>query len=157
MQTDPNFANYRWQPDTVRLVLLDFGAARPVSTTTSDAYRTLLRAALSQDVNAVVNALFSMGFLSAAQMERHGSTLRIMAQIGLKHLHARPDGMFDFADRSLVPMLRAFAALIAADRQSLTLPPAEMLFVQRKIGGMALLLMRLKVQLPLVETLTRHT
>jgi predicted unusual protein kinase regulating ubiquinone biosynthesis (AarF/ABC1/UbiB family) len=30
MQTDPNFANYRWQPESKRLVLLDFGAARPV-------------------------------------------------------------------------------------------------------------------------------
>ncbi len=28
MQTDPNFANYRWQPDTGRIVLLDFGATR---------------------------------------------------------------------------------------------------------------------------------
>ncbi|HQY46737.1 MAG TPA: AarF/ABC1/UbiB kinase family protein, partial [Usitatibacteraceae bacterium] len=26
MQTDPNFANYLWQPDTGRVVLLDFGA-----------------------------------------------------------------------------------------------------------------------------------
>jgi hypothetical protein len=78
-----------------------------------------------------------------------------MAEIGLKHLHARPDGMFDFGDRSLVPVLRAYAAPIASDRQSLALPPAELLFVQRKISGMALLLTRLKVQLPLVETLTR--
>ncbi|KQW32176.1 ubiquinol-cytochrome C reductase [Rhizobium sp. Root274] len=156
MQTDPNFANFRWQPDTGRLVLLDFGAARPVSTATSDAYRRLLRAALSQDVDAVLHALSSMGFLSAAQMERHGRTLRVMAQIGLKHLHARPDGLLDFADRSLIPVLRAHTAPIAADRQSFDLPPAEMLFVQRKISGMALLLMRLQMQLPLVETLTRH-
>ena len=34
MQTDPNFANYRWQPETGRLVLLDFGAARPVAAAT---------------------------------------------------------------------------------------------------------------------------
>jgi predicted unusual protein kinase regulating ubiquinone biosynthesis (AarF/ABC1/UbiB family) len=29
MQTDPNFANYRWQEATGKIVLLDFGAARP--------------------------------------------------------------------------------------------------------------------------------
>jgi predicted unusual protein kinase regulating ubiquinone biosynthesis (AarF/ABC1/UbiB family) len=28
IQTDPNFANYRWQAETGRIVLLDFGAAR---------------------------------------------------------------------------------------------------------------------------------
>lgn len=156
MQTDPNFANFSWQPGSGRIVLLDFGAARPVSAATSDVYRALLRAGLAQDVDAVLNALCSMGFLSSAQLDRHGSTLRAMTQIGLRHLHASPDGMFDFSDRSLVPVLRAHAAPVLADRQSFGLPSAEMLFVQRKIGGMALLLMRLKAQLPLLDTLARH-
>jgi predicted unusual protein kinase regulating ubiquinone biosynthesis (AarF/ABC1/UbiB family) len=156
MQTDPNFANFRWQSDTGRIVLLDFGAARPVSAATSDAYRALLRAGLAQDVDAVLTALCSTGFLSSAQLERHGRTLRTMTQIGLRHLHAPPDRMFDFSDRSLVPVLRAHAATVLADRQSFGLPSAEMLFVQRKIGGMALLLMRLKAQLPLLDTLARH-
>jgi predicted unusual protein kinase regulating ubiquinone biosynthesis (AarF/ABC1/UbiB family) len=35
MQTDPNFANYRWQPDGERLVLLDFGATRAVPADTA--------------------------------------------------------------------------------------------------------------------------
>jgi predicted unusual protein kinase regulating ubiquinone biosynthesis (AarF/ABC1/UbiB family) len=156
MQTDPNFANFRWQPETGRIVLLDFGAARQVSSATSGAYRGLMRAALAHDVDAVLDSLRAMGFLSAAQMLRHGNTLRTMTQIGLRHLHARADGLFDFADRSLVPILRTQAAPIVADRQSFGLPPVEMLFVQRKISGMALLLMRLKVRLPLLDTLNRH-
>jgi predicted unusual protein kinase regulating ubiquinone biosynthesis (AarF/ABC1/UbiB family) len=156
MQTDPNFANFRWQPETGRIVLLDFGAARQVSSATSGAYRGLMRAALAHDVDAVLDSLRAIGFLSAAQVLRHGNTLRTMTQTGLRHLHARADGLFDFADRSLVPILRTQAAPIVADRQSFGLPPAEMLFVQRKISGMALLLMRLKVRLPLLDTLNRH-
>lgn len=156
MQTDPNFANYRWQPETGRIVLLDFGAARPVSAGVSEAYRGLLRAGLARDVDAVLAALASMGFLSPAQMSRHGSALTAITEIGLRHLHARPDGLFDFADRSLVSVLRARAAPIVADRQSFGVPPAEMLFIQRKISGMALLFMRLKARLPLLETLARH-
>ena len=46
MQTDPNFANYRVQPTTGRLVLLDFGAARPVDAGTAQGYRDLLRAGM---------------------------------------------------------------------------------------------------------------
>jgi hypothetical protein len=30
MQTDPNFANYRWRPETGQIVLLDFGATREI-------------------------------------------------------------------------------------------------------------------------------
>ena len=29
MQTDPNFANYKWRHEDARIVLLEFGAARP--------------------------------------------------------------------------------------------------------------------------------
>ena len=36
MQTDPNFANYRWQADSGALVLLDFGATRAVPAETAD-------------------------------------------------------------------------------------------------------------------------
>jgi hypothetical protein len=31
MQTDPNFANYRWRAETGQIVLLDFGATREIS------------------------------------------------------------------------------------------------------------------------------
>ncbi len=44
MQTDPNFANYRWQGETGRLVLLDFGAARDVPAGTVASYRRLIEA-----------------------------------------------------------------------------------------------------------------
>lgn len=44
MQTDPNFANYRWQADSGALVLLDFGATRAVPAETADAYRRLIEA-----------------------------------------------------------------------------------------------------------------
>lgn len=56
MQTDPNFANYRFQPDAGRLVLLDFGAARDVEPATAQGYRSLLSAGLSGDRDAVREA-----------------------------------------------------------------------------------------------------
>ena len=46
MQTDPNFANYRFQPETGRIVLLDFGATRAVPPKTALACRRLLKAGL---------------------------------------------------------------------------------------------------------------
>ena len=49
MRTDLNFAKYGYQPGSGRLVLLDFGAARPVPPETSAGYRGLLEAGLSGD------------------------------------------------------------------------------------------------------------
>ncbi len=50
MQTDPNFANYRYDPDSGRIILLDFGAARVIPPAIAEGYRTLLASALRADV-----------------------------------------------------------------------------------------------------------
>ena len=49
MQTDPNFANYRHDAATGRIVLLDFGAARRLAPETAPQYRLLMRAGLAGD------------------------------------------------------------------------------------------------------------
>ena len=144
MQTDPNFANYRWQPETGRLVLLDFGAAREVAAATSDGYRALLTAGLAGDRDAVRVTAVASGFLGAAAVERHRSLIDRMLDVVLGELN-RP-GPFDFGDRAFVGVLREDATEIAADRATWHLPPADTLFVQRKISGTALLAARLKAR-----------
>lgn len=46
MQTDPNFANFRYRRETGEIVLLDFGACRPVDPAVADGYRKMLLAGL---------------------------------------------------------------------------------------------------------------
>lgn len=147
MQTDPNFANYRWQADTGRIVLLDFGAARPVLAATTAAYRRLLQAGLDEDRAGLVAALAEAGFISPLTLQRHAGALDSMIEILIAHL-GRP-GLFDFADRSFVEQVRSHAETIVADRAAWHIPPAETLFLQRKVSGMALLAVKLKARLPL--------
>lgn len=149
MQTDPNFANFRWQPDSRRIVLLDFGAARAVPEATVSAYRRLLGAGLAEDRDALRAALLDVGFISAAQLARHGAALDRALDVLIGHL-GRP-GLFDFADRSFVERVRAEVEQIAADRASWHIPPVDTLFVQRKVSGTALLAIRMKARLPLRE------
>lgn len=156
MQTDPNFANYRWQAETGRIVLLDFGAVRPVAPGTAQAYRDLLRAGLSGEAGAIRTALAAAGFVSPAQDLRHGPAISEMIGIVLAHVETSRGGVFDFADRSFIADLRERAAPILADRDSWHLPPVETLFVQRKISGTALLCVRLKARLPLFDLLSRY-
>ena len=150
MQTDPNFANYRWQPETGRIVLLDFGAARTVPQATVAAYRRLMLAGLADDGAALKAALLEVGFVSPVTLERHGPALDAMIAVLMQHL-GRP-GVFDFADRSFVEEVRASAETIAADRAAWHIPPAETLFVQRKVSGTALLAVRMAARLPLRDT-----
>jgi predicted unusual protein kinase regulating ubiquinone biosynthesis (AarF/ABC1/UbiB family) len=144
MQTDPNFANYRFQPDTGRIVLLDFGAARDLDPETVSAYRTLLRAGIEGDRAALREGAVAAGFIGPAAVERHGN--RIDAMIDVIVGEMRRPGLFDFGDRSFLGVLRDSGMEVAADQASWHVPPAGILFAQRKISGTALLAARLKAR-----------
>lgn len=144
MQTDPNFANFRYQRDTGKLVLLDFGATRDVTPATADGYRALLGAGLDGDRDAVRRAALTAGFLGQAAIDRHPTLIDRMIDIIMREMN-RP-GAFDFGDRAFVGVLRDQGIEIGQDRAAWHLPPIEMLFAQRKISGTALLAARLKAR-----------
>ncbi len=144
MQTDPNFGNYRYQPDTGRLALLDFGAARPVPADTSAGYLQVLRAMIGGDRDRAREATLAAGFVGPGAIARHGASIDRMIDVVIGKL--RGPGAFDFGDRGFVGVLREQGLDIAADRGAWHIPPADILFVQRKISGAALLAARLKAR-----------
>ncbi|WP_265587190.1 ABC1 kinase family protein [Sphingomicrobium arenosum] len=147
MQTDPNFANYRYQPETGRLVLLDFGAARALDPDVVAAYRSILAAVRAEDRDGVREAAVAAGFVSPVAADRHRELIDGMIDVIVTEF-ARP-GPFDFGDRGFVAGLREQGMRIAEDRAAWHLPPAETLFVQRKISGTALLAANLKARVEL--------
>lgn len=156
MQTDPNFANYLWRPEDGRIALLDFGAVRPVSPESAEAYRVLLRATLAGSDNAVRDSLINMQYLSRAQTDRYGPILNDMISIVLDHVMKAPSGLVDFSDRGPLVAVRERAVPLFADRALWALPSPDKMFLQRKITGLALLGMKLRVRLPLAEMLKGH-
>ncbi len=144
MQTDPNFANYRYQPATGDLVLLDFGAAREVSPRVAKAYSDLLIAGMASDRETIRKAAVEAGFMSEAASTRHRDAVNRMIEVIMVELN-RP-GAFDFGDRAFVASLRDEGLSIAEDKHSWHIPPTDILFAQRKISGTALLAARLKAR-----------
>jgi predicted unusual protein kinase regulating ubiquinone biosynthesis (AarF/ABC1/UbiB family) len=144
MQTDPNFANYRYQPGSGRLVLLDFGASQPVAASTSVGYRELLSALFRRDRDAVRFAALSAGFIGDGAVAGHRAKIDRMIDVVTEEL-SRP-GPFDFGDRAFITVLREEGMQIAGDRAAWHVPAADLLFVQRKISGTALLAARLRAR-----------
>lgn len=137
MQTDPNFANYRYRPEDGRIVLLDFGAARLVDPDVADSYRRLLTAGLAADRDTVREEAVAAGFLGAAAVQQHRARIDRIVDIIVTEMN-RP-GPLNFGDRAFVPRIREEAIPLAQDRSTWHVPPAETLFVQRKVSGTALL------------------
>ena len=144
MQTDPNFANYRYQAATGHLVLLDFGATRPVAPSTVAAYRAMLRAGLAGDRDALREAALAAGIVGEATVAFQQAGIDEMIDIIIAEM-TRP-GAFDFGDRRFVAVLRDRGMDVAADQRAWHVPPADILFTQRKISGTALLAARLKAR-----------
>ncbi|HEU0044481.1 AarF/ABC1/UbiB kinase family protein [Sphingomonas sp.] len=144
MQTDPNFANYRWQPDTGSLVLLDFGATRAVPAATADAYHRLIEAGLARDLDLIREIAVETGFLGADAASQHRPAVdRMIAAIDAAMNRGE---LFDFGDRAFVPVIREEVRGLVEDRASWHVPDIETLFVQRKVSGTALLAARLKAK-----------
>jgi len=144
MQTDPNFANFRYRKETGEIVLLDFGACRPVDPMVSNGYRKMLAAGLEGNAVDVLAATIEAGFMMPIVAEKHPERVNRMIDIVINEM--REDAPFDFGDRAFIPLLREEGYAIAQDKDTWAFPPIETLFVQRKVSGIALLGARLQAK-----------
>lgn len=141
VQTDPNFANYRYSEDTEQLILLDFGACREYSPEFSQAYRQLFAASLQQDQPGMDQALTTIGFFS--EQIASEQRLRVLELVKLACEPLQQDVPFDFGQSDLALRLREAGTALSFQHNYWHTPPADAIFLHRKIGGLYLLAARL--------------
>lgn len=144
VQTDPNFANYRYQPETGQLVLLDFGATRLYSRNSTEAFRKLLVAGLHEDRAAIAEAALAVGYFQPETLPRHRLLLTDLICQACEPL--RHQGDYDFAMSDLAGRLRDAGWQLGADRDFWHTPPVDVLFLHRKVGGLYMLAAKLKAR-----------
>lgn len=154
MQTDPNFANYKYNETTGQIVLLDFGATREISDSLSDAYRKLMETTLSQDTDAIMAHVVAMGLIPENLPDKYGRVIRDMIAMAVEPLGR--DETFNFAENSLAQDLRDEGMDLATKRELWHVPPPETVFIQRKLGGMYLLATRLGAKINVAELIRDH-
>jgi predicted unusual protein kinase regulating ubiquinone biosynthesis (AarF/ABC1/UbiB family) len=152
MQTDPNFANYRYDEAADRIVLLDFGATRVVPEALSQAYRRLLAAGLAGEREAARLASVEIGLFGAETTAEQQGRVIDMFETAMAPMRAAGPMAFDAIE--LGEGLRDEGLKIAADRDFWHVPPADTLFIQRKLGGLFLLGARLKARVDVGAMLT---
>lgn len=153
MQTDPNFANFRYDPETGRIILLDFGATRHLGPAIAAQYRALLRGGLDGDRAAMRASALDIGFFAQTTAPEHQSQILDMMDIAFEAL--RPDAPFDFTRTDMSRRIQE-KGIALADAGYVPPPlPIDVLFLQRKLGGVFLMAAKLGARTPVRATLER--
>jgi predicted unusual protein kinase regulating ubiquinone biosynthesis (AarF/ABC1/UbiB family) len=150
VQTDPNFANYRYNLTTNQLVLLDFGACRDYNQTVSDGYRQLFRGLLLQDQNIQLQALQQIGYFSTDIVPAQQQAVLDLVSLAGEPLHQT---VYDFATSDLAPRMRDAGMQLSTRLQYWHTPPVDALFLHRKMAGLFLLAKQLQAKVAVRDLL----
>ncbi|WP_298603483.1 ABC1 kinase family protein [Zoogloea sp.] len=154
VQTDPNLANYLYDPASRKLVLLDFGATRRFDAGLVDAYRRLLAAGMAGDRAGLDAAASEIGYFGAEIEDRHR---RLVLDIFVQACEPlRHDGPYDFGRSTLARRMRDVGMQLGTDRDFWHTPPVDALFLHRKIGGLYLLAARLQARVDIRALFLPH-
>lgn len=153
IQSDPNFANFRYQPGTDRVVLLDFGATVTVRPDLAAGMRAMLRAMRADDRAGQRAAALDLGYLAPDTPESAAGVVRdLIAEAGaiLRQPELWP------ARDVLLAALRDRAMALGTSQPALPVPPFDLLLIHRKLGGLYLLAKRLDARIDLGAALRRY-
>lgn len=144
MQTDPNFANYRYDSESQQIILLDFGATRTFTSAFAQAYKQLVSAAMAGDRDAMAQAGFAIGYFDGNTLPKHQKAVLDMFEMALEPVSF--EGAYDFGATDVGPRLRQAGVALGLERDFWHIPPIDSLFLHRKLGGLFLLAARLKAR-----------
>ena len=154
MQTDPNFANYLYDPETDQIVLLDFGAAREIDPKIAAQYRDLIAAGLGGNRPRIAQVAQDIGFFAEDTQDVHRDQIVDMIAFVFQTLaQARP---FDFTHNDLSTRMQAMGMQLAESGFIPPPLPIDILLIQRKLGGMFLLAKRLGARVDAATLLEHH-
>ncbi|KAK3092784.1 hypothetical protein FSP39_007192 [Pinctada imbricata] len=161
MQTDPNWANFFYNPETGRLSLLDFGATRKFHAEFVDKYIMIIKAAADMDREGILKWSKDIGYLTGYESKVRG--LKWSKDIGYltgyeskdmieAHIQAimilgeaiSTDAKFDFGSQNTTGRVMDIIPVMAKDR--LSPPPPETYSLHRKMAGSFLICTKLQAK-----------
>ncbi len=145
VQTDPNFANFQYDEDTHSVVLLDFGAARSLTEEMVSGYRQLVLGVLDKDLPSIKEAALQIGFFDTSTPADIQDCITQLCYQACESLHQ--DAKYDFGSTDLADRMREEGLKLTFEHDFWEAPPADCIFLHRKIGGLFLLAVKLKANL----------
>ena len=154
MQSDPNFANFLYQSDTQKIVLLDFGACRQLSQHTSVHYLAMADAMQRQDNNDMRSALYSLGLVDNNMSD---TAIDIVLKTCFEASYCLQSNTgYNLKKQQLIKRIREVSMPLITDKTAIASPIFEVALVNRKITGMILLANKLGATLDFKSALAPY-
>ncbi len=154
VQTDPNFANFRYDAHTGRIGLLDFGATRVYPNERVALFRNLLQSVLVGDRSKLEEYAAHAGYLSLSDTPEYRAAMQeLLMDASLPVRHA---GRYDFGTSDLASRMSEKLMALRFDQRVWRLPPPDILFLHRKLGGLYMLCARLRAQVDVSSLLAPY-
>ena len=154
VQTDPNFANYQYLPGSGKLVLLDFGATRTYTAARQESLRRLLRAMAGGDDADIARSAIQVGYLEENDPPEYRDFVLGLLNMASEPLRASEG--YDFGKTDLASRMSDTLIELRLRSKYGRIPPPDILFLHRKLGGVYLLLTRLKARISTRELITPY-
>ncbi len=156
VQTDPHLGNYLIQIDPEgendRLVLLDFGAVRGVPEDFLISYAHLMEGGLHQDARMIEKGGRRLKLLLP---EDSIDLVKDYVDLCISLVEPFEGGVYDWGENDLPKRVAAKASKIAFSYK-LRAPPRELVFLDRKLGGVFIFLSVLKCKMETRSVLLRE-
>jgi predicted unusual protein kinase regulating ubiquinone biosynthesis (AarF/ABC1/UbiB family) len=153
MQTDPNYANYLYQPQARRLALLDLGSASSFEVDFVDHYREVCRAVIAGNRARLRQAATELGYVRGDDpADRIEGALDIIEMVcePLRH-----KGVYDFSASGL-PARATDRGYTVIRGSGLRSPPPETIFLHRKLVGSYFVCARLRARFSVRSLVEPH-
>lgn len=149
IQTDPNFANFKYQSQAQKIVLLDFGATRSFPRSLATGYLKVIIGCLNNDKEQVISAMKDIGLVAPSAPQSHTDLIYQICLDASEPLQKDED--YDFGESALAGQMQEAGFALNETKQFWHAPPADAIYLHRKVGGLFLLAVKLRAQVNVAE------
>ena len=154
IQTDPNYSNFLYDHKNNKIILLDFGASQKISIEVRNKFKNLLIGTWHNNHTKIKTSLLDLDIL-------HDTFPKQIEAIFLDLFYEvtypiREKKVYNFNQADLITKIKSNFQEFLKFQNKLQIPSSDILFIQRKIGGLFLLGKLLKVEIDLNKILKKY-
>ncbi|WP_371194285.1 ABC1 kinase family protein [Glaciecola sp. SC05] len=153
VQSDPNFANYLYLPDTKQIALLDFGACRQIPVAIQTHYQLVATSMLNQNREGIETGMRGLKLIHHSMPEDVREAILNGCLIASECLQTKN---YNIKQSALIQRLYDATKILMQHRKAIEPPDFDVALVNRKVSGMVLLANKMQCSIDL-QGLVKNT